>query len=168
MIEPANRDPIFGVAVNMIAIEVVLTREAVLAIRGIHRIRVADDIEIAPDAGMFDPHQLRDMIELVEHMLLRHGLVDLDHETDQRNSHHAAGLGQFHDHLVRLAARISRHERTACRVREDRRFARRRDSVERRAIATVRKVDGHSDRIHPLDDLRAERGKAGVGVGEKT
>ena len=70
--------------------------------------------------------------------------------------HDAAGLRHRADRLVGLVARMTRDERAAVRVRDQHRLLRHLERVERRAVAAVRHVDRHADRVHPLDDRHAK------------
>src|SRR5581483_2278867 len=98
VIQSADRDAAVGILVILVAREVRLRPRIEAA--AVHRVRVADHVEVAADRDVLDPDQLRDVVDMVEHVLDRDGLAVLHHEADHRDAHHAAGLRHPADRIV--------------------------------------------------------------------
>jgi len=104
---------------------------------------------------VLDADEIADAIEVVEHVIDGRGLLVADEHPDSGDAHDTAPLGHRPDRFVGLRARVP-GERTAVRVCDEGWLSRDLDRIESGAIAAVREVDDHPDRIHLLDDCDAE------------
>ena len=120
-----------------------------------HRV-IAVKIDVAADAQMLGADKLCDVIEVIEHVFDRSRLVSLHKHTHAGYSHNASGCAHLLDSLVSLAARMPGNQRATVRVSDQHGLFGNLKSIERRAVATVRDVDGHPHRVHSLDDRYAE------------
>jgi hypothetical protein len=117
---------------------------------------VAVEVYVAADAHVLHRRQADDVVDVIEEVLDGCRLLDADEHSNAGDPHHPARRRHLLDGFVRLASWMSWHQRPAVRVRDENRTPACLEGVERRAVAAVRHVDGHSSLVHALDDGHAE------------
>ena len=104
---------------------------------------------------MLHAHQLHDVVNVSEHILDGYRVPCPDEQAFHGDAHDAAPGCQLANGRIGLAARATRHQRTAVRVRDENRLRGGFDHVERRAVAAVRDIGGHAELIHTCQDSLA-------------
>src|SRR5579864_3383237 len=122
---------------------------------------VAIEIDIAADADVLDPDKLRDVIEVIDHILDGDGLVAAHQLPNPADTHNAAACRHLLDQEVTLVSRMG-IQRLAIRVREQHRTPRKLAALERRLGAAVGYIDSHANLVHDRDHLASVFSKAGV------